>query len=438
MSHIASALKTEGYEVRMADNLFESDRLEEIVSETGPDFIGISLRNIDDHRIDETIFFVPQLFEAVTRIRRITDKPLIIGGSAYSLFPEILLEKSGADYGLIGEGDDTMPRLVRLLHGTVAMPPAEKDLADIGGLVYRRKGTIVRNDVRPVDGARITLPYRQPDMFDYYQTNGGIVNIQTQRGCPYSCCYCTYPVIEGRKVRFRDPEAIVDEIAQVVSRGGRYLFFVDSVFNIDDRHVAAVCETILSRGIVVSWGCFLRPKGITRELMELMARSGLRHVEFGTDSLCDEVLAAYGKSFTVDDIVCADELANEAQVRHAHFLISGGPGETSETLKVSYNNSLRLKKTAIFPFIGMRLYPGTPLYDRALAEGIITARTNLLTPFFYITPDISKEEIRSALEVCHKQSPRWIIDDPTPEQQRVILALRTKSIPGPLWEFLAQ
>ena len=435
ISHVAASLRGRGHEVVLADLRYDDGEIENIVENLQPRYIGLSLRNIDDHRIDETVFFVPVLYAIAERLRKISAAPIILGGSAYSLFPEELIEKSGADYGVVGEGDATLPHLIDMLMHAGAEPA---DLSTIQGLVYRNGGRIVRNPVAPLNAGTVARPYRPERLFDAYLTHSGVANIQTQRGCPYTCCYCTYPVIEGRTMRARDPAAVADEAAELEANGARYFFIVDSVFNADNDHVVAVCEAFLDRKITATWGCFLRPKAVSTELMELMARAGLRHIEFGTDSLCDRVLDAYGKQFTVDDIVTADNIAHACGVRHAHFLISGGPGETEATLQESFDNSVRLKKTVIFPFVGMRLYPGTVLYGRALKEKVIDETTDLLQPFFYVTGELRKERITEVLDMFHERASRWVVRDPSPEQLKVIERLRARNMSGPLWEFLAQ
>ena len=438
MSHVAAALLAHGHRVECADLGFDDDRLEEIVAGINPQFIGLSLRNIDDQRIDGTIFFVPQLYDVVKRLRGCTDAVVVLGGSAYSLFPEAILENSGADYGITGEGEAAMTALIEALRTPLSVS-SEGALSTIPGLVYRSAGKMLRNRPAPLDpGESVYRAYRHPRLFDRYIAETGVANVQSQRGCPYTCCYCTYPVIEGSRVRMRDAGAVVDEIVEAAARGGRYFFFVDSVFNIDSDHVARICEELIARRVAVMWGCFLRPKNIPEELMRLMARAGLRHIEFGTDSLSDTTLDAYGKQFTVDDIVRSDALADAAQVRHAHFLICGGPGETADTLNESFVNSLRLRKTVVFPYVGMRLYPGTLLYRTALAQGIVAGTMELLQPFFYVTPGIGKEAIAGILDGFHRKSPRWIVADPTPQERALIERLRAKSLPGPLWEFLVQ
>jgi radical SAM superfamily enzyme YgiQ (UPF0313 family) len=435
MSHVAASLRRYGHEVTLADLRYDDERIGQIVAEVQPRFIGLSLRNIDDQRIDETVYFVPALLTAAQRLRQLSDAPIILGGSAYSLFPEELLAQSGADYGIAGEGDEAMPQLISLL------AKGERDasaLSSVPGLVYREQGVVRRNSAQTVAGSDILPSYRSETLFNAYLEESGVANLQTQRGCPFSCCYCTYPLIEGSMVRRRDPLAVAGEVAALEAKGANYFFIVDSVFNIDNNHVAAVCEALLQKGVTATWGCFLQPKGIDHELMALMARAGLRHIEFGTDSLCDEVLSAYGKQFTVDDVVAVDNIADSCGVRHAHFLICGGPGETDATLEKAFENSTRLKKTAIFPYIGMRLYPQTALYRHALAEGVIAGSTDLLRPFFYVTNTVRKERIAELLESFHRRAPRWVIKDPSPEQLNVIRRLRAKQVMGPLWEFLAQ
>ena len=193
--------------------------------------------------------------------------------------------------------------------------------------------------------------------------------MQTQRGCGLRCCYCTYPVIEGRRHRRRPPELVAEEFEQLQRLGAKYVFIVDSIFNSSARHVTEVCEALLRRKVKLSWGCFLRPQGLTADLIKLMARAGLSHIEFGSDSFCDEVLAAYQKDFTFDDILRSSELARREHVDCCHFLICGGPGESRETLARSFANSQQLQGAVIMAVVGMRIYPGTHLFERAISEG---------------------------------------------------------------------
>jgi radical SAM superfamily enzyme YgiQ (UPF0313 family) len=172
--------------------------------------------------------------------------------------------------------------------------------------------------------------------------------------------------------------------------------------------------------------------------MKLMARAGLKHIEFGSDSFCDSVLNAYGKRFGFEDIYRSSELARKTLVHYAHFLIMGGPCETEATVRASFDNSLKLRKTVHFPFVGMRIYPQTDLFDRAVAEGVIQAGEELLRPRFYISPEISRTRIFALLKSWSAVRRNWIVDELSPSLAGVVQGLRKKGITGPLWEFLAR
>lgn len=73
----------------------------------------------------------------------------------------------------------------------------------------------------------------EEDLVGWYWQSSGMLNLQTKRGCPYSCIYCTYPLIEGRQVRTLDPEKTVEDLLRLKRNHGiNYVFFTDSVFNI--------------------------------------------------------------------------------------------------------------------------------------------------------------------------------------------------------------
>jgi radical SAM superfamily enzyme YgiQ (UPF0313 family) len=269
----------------------------------------------------------------------------------------------------------------------------------------------------------------------YYLRETGMMNVQTQRGCSCHCEYCTYPLIEGARFRRRPAEAVAEELAELQQRGAKYAVVVDSIFNSSAGHVQQVCEAILRRGLKMRWACFLRPAGLTAELMQLMARAGLAHAEFGTDSLCDSVMAAYGKQFTFDDVLRSHELARQAKVDSCHFLICGGPGETRDTLEEGYQNSLRLKETAILALVGMRVYPGTRLHARALRERPPPPDDALLQPHYYISSALTENEVFERLRDFSRRSPAWIVGDPPPRYMELAARLRSRGVIGPLWSY---
>ena len=427
---VNAALRQAGHETVWLDRLVNLNRLTETLEHFRPDFVGISLRNIDDVLIRKREKFFDELVSLKTTIRRHTAVPIILGGSGFSIFPEQLLELSGADYGIAGEGETGLLKLIEALNDGC-------EFSGIPGLVYRKNNKIIVNSAAPaspdLELAEADMP---PEVTGYYLAASSTLNLQTQRGCHFVCCYCTYPLIEGRNHRRRPPELVAADLERLQQRGAKFAFIVDSVFNSTPRHVTETCEAILRRGVKMSWSCFLRPQGLTAELMDLMARAGLTHVEFGTDSFSDTTLSAYHKHFTFEDVFISSELARQRKIEYCHFLISGGPGETEATLEEGFQNSLHLKNTVIMAVVGMRIYPGTPLFKVAVAEGKISPDAGLLMPEYYLAPGLTEETVFARLQEFARLSPSWIVGDPVPGYLELILRLRRRGVIGPLWSYL--
>jgi radical SAM superfamily enzyme YgiQ (UPF0313 family) len=404
--------------------------LEQALRESCPDLVGISLRNIDDVLIRKQETYYDDLPRLCHTVRTVANCPVVLGGSGFSIFPRELLELSGADFGVCGPGETPLLQLLELQADPSSLPR-------IPGLAHRNGEEILVSPQGHAPAADLDTADWPAPVVQHYLNAGGMLNLQTQRGCAFQCCYCTYPVIEGRSHRRQPAEAVAEEFAQLSRLGAKYAFVVDSVFNSSQRHVADICEAIIRRNLNIAWGCFLRPQGLTAELMQLMARAGLSHAEFGTDSLCDEVLSEYRKGFTFDDVLHSSDHARQAKVDYCHFLIAGGPGETEETLRISHRNSRLLGGSVFLAVVGMRIYPGTTLFDRAVSEGRIKPTADLLKPCYYLADGLSAETVFARLREFSRLSPNWIVGDPSPEYSRLVQRLRQRGVPGPLWSYFS-
>ena len=431
LAYLDTALHQAGHSTQWFDFEVEQRPLPEALSEFQPDFVGISLRNVDDVAINKREMFFTGLAALCDQIRRHWRGPIILGGSGFSIFPIPLLEFSGANYGIQGQGERSLVALLKALEN-------KKDVSEVPGLVFRQGDRIVINPGQntPLDEAG-GPPRRPAHLVDFYLRKSSMLNVQTQRGCAFACCYCTYPLIEGNACLRRSPEAVAEEFALLERLGAKYAFIVDSVFNTSAAHAAGICEALLRKGLNIRWGCFLRPQHLSPDLMRLMARAGLSHIEFGTDSFCDEVLQAYGKHFTFEDIYQSSELARVENVDYCHFLICGGPGETRKTLEAGFLNSQRLQQAIILPFVGMRIYPGTPLFAYAQAQSNALTTGDLLQPRYYLSPELTEDEIFTQLREFARRSPNWVVDEAPPIYLQAVERLRAIGIVGPLWSYLA-
>ena len=225
LAHLNAALRQAGHESIWVDRLVGADSLAETLNTSRPDFIGISLRNIDDVLIRKRETFFDELAALAAGIRRHTAAPIVLGGSGFSIFPQQLLELSGADFGITGEGEPGFLSLIDALK-------SGGDYRAIPGLVFRQNGSIIANPAAPGPLDRELADADRPAAITaHYLGTSGMLNVQTQRGCHFRCCYCTYPLIEGRRHRRRPPEAVAEEFEQLQRLGAKYVFIVDSIFN---------------------------------------------------------------------------------------------------------------------------------------------------------------------------------------------------------------
>jgi radical SAM superfamily enzyme YgiQ (UPF0313 family) len=432
---LAAALRAAGHEARLLDvRTIASDGipLADAVREAAPHLVGVSLRNIDNNQSAGTKDYLPDLLEAVAEIRRATAAPVVLGGSGYSLFPREILLRSGAEAGVAGPGEAALVALA----GRVAAGAPLSEGSEIPGLVVRRGDAVVSTPPRQPD-VLPGVPDRDPDLVRHYWREGGVLNLQVSRGCPWSCVYCTYPLLEGHRPVRRDVAAAVDEMQGLNGRTGvDHFFVVDSVFNADPALADAFAGEILRRKLRVTWSAFLTPKSVTRERAERWKASGLEGAELGVDALCDRVLREYGKPFDAREARAAADACAAADLPYIVYLILGGPGETRETLDETIAAALALPRAVVCAFAGMRIYPGTPLESRAVRDGLLAAGEDLLAPRFYFSPGADAGEVARRCAELGRQANWLVVGGGLEGKGRIAAAFRKRGRKGSLWQAL--
>ena len=426
LDHVADAISSH-HEVRIADvnALGDVNPLLRIIDTFAPDVIGMSIRNIDNTDQSDQRSFMEEYRRFVTAIRKHTQAPLVLGGSGFTLFPEEMMDALGAEYGVVGEGE----RLSDLLG---AMEKKEPIIGIPGVVTQAGPKTIPPPLVSP--WGRKHLP--DSPHLQYYLKNGGMLNLQTKRGCPFRCIYCTYPHIEGRKLRLLSPEAAAEDALRLQRVGAKYFFVTDSVFNSDPAHSMAVAEAFIKAGVKIPWGAFFAPVDPPDGYFELMARAGLTHAEFGTESLCDNMLKSYEKPFRIKHVFRAHKAAIDSGLYVSHFFLLGGPGEDGDSIDETLNNIEKLTRGVFFFFPALRIYPHTDLYDMAVAEGQISASRNLLEPCFYASKKIHQNEILRRLKTHARKRPNWVVGSGGDNTAGIVARLYERGHSGPLWEHL--
>jgi radical SAM superfamily enzyme YgiQ (UPF0313 family) len=397
----------------------------QLLKKTGPDYVCISLRNIDDVNIYRQESFIDQYKQIVNDTREYSGSVIIIGGAGFSIYPRLLFETLKPDFGIYGEGEISLYKLLNALEN-------RQNFKNIDGLLYFERGKVAENR----RDSYFNSPVLSLDhtLTDYYWKQSGMLNIQTKRGCPYNCIYCTYPLIEGHKVRTLDPDQIVKTLSDLYfTKKIDYVFFTDSIFNICNEFNLELADRLISADLKIHWGGYFNFTNLDRKLLERFRQAGLRHIEFGTESLSDTILKKYGKPFTVADILRISDLCNQLEINFAHFLILGGYGETNQTLDETFDNSKKIVKSVFFPFIGMRIYPGTRLHKIAVKEKVVKKDNPLLAPVYYVSKDIDLLSLKTRAKQTGKQ---WIFPDDN--RTDIMVRMRQKNMKGPLWEYLVE
>jgi radical SAM superfamily enzyme YgiQ (UPF0313 family) len=403
----------------------EDDGLPRAVGAFEPDIIAISLRNIDNTDALHPQGFMAHYQQLVQTVRRCSAAPIVLGGTGFTLFAHQIMRLLEADYGIVGEGE----RLALLLK---ALEQGE-DPASVPGVIV---GQSVVRDPDPWPHPVVRRFDPQGAHLDFYLRHGGMLNLQTKRGCPFRCIYCSYPYIEGRTLRLAPPEQLARTAVELQGAGARYLFVTDSAFNADGAHSLAVAQAFKRHGLTIPWGGFFAPVPMPADYFTILADCGLKHVEFGTESLCDAVLAAYHKPFMTCHVFAAHQAALAAGLHVAHYFLFGGPGETAQTLAESFSHMDTLQKTVLFLFCGMRIYPHTSLYEIALRQGQLSAGQSILEPVFYQPPSMSLTDIACQVETHAQGREHWVRGAGGERTIRILSRMYQRGRTGPLWEYL--
>jgi radical SAM superfamily enzyme YgiQ (UPF0313 family) len=427
LAYISAELEKNGIQHKILDLCFADDfknAIETTINDFNPDIVGLSLRNIDNVSYPNYISYLPFFRKVIQNVRKQSEAHIVLGGSGFSLIPDLVMTYLDADYGVIGEGEVSFVRLVRYLQG-------KEDLSSVlrAGIMDHHQGIIERLDDQQ-------MPERARFDNGAYLKWGGMGNIQTKRGCPFQCIYCTYPIIEGKHVRLRDPGLVCDEIEIMLEQGIDNIFIVDDTFNHPVHHAMAICNEITSRGLSFQWSCYANPKYITQSLLDSMLSAGCTSLEFGSDAANDIILRNLGKNFKVSDLEKASKICREFDMAFCHSLLLGGPGETMETVFETLEAIKDMSPTAVICMVGTRVFPGTRLAAICVEEGLVGPKTDFLKPIFYLSPAI-ENEILPFLEKFSRQNPNWIFPGLNINMNKDLQRkLRRFGIKGPLWEYM--
>jgi radical SAM superfamily enzyme YgiQ (UPF0313 family) len=274
-------------------------------------------------------------------------------------------------------------------------------LSEILGISYLDdEGQAVHTPARPyLDPNELPFPAWHHIDPKWYRDAGKrfpFITLISGRGCFGRCTFCRdVPLMEGRKLRLRDPELVADEIQYDLALFPylREVMFETDTFSASSKHVNGVCEAIMRRGLKVTWSCNCRTD-VDLKLLPLMKRAGCRMLMVGFEFGTQEALDAVRKGTTLDHSV---RLAQEAKRL-------GAPGESKESALKTIEFAKILPMDTV-QFSGMCAYPGSEIYNEATEKGFLVPGAwrewvddnwEQVTVLSY--PEFSKEEIDQLID----------------------------------------
>ena len=387
---VAHAAERAGHSVYLLDLMFAEYALNDIASaltDIRPDVVALSVRNIDNNDMQETVFFLDDLPGIVHAIRSWTGVPIILGGAALGVMPEQILRLTGADCAVIGDGEVVFPLMLERI-------AQYKDFRDLPGVAWIEKGEF-RSNSSAAAAFSSTCPtpdYRRWLKMANYRSQWATIPIQTKTGCQFQCVYCTYPGIEGNRCRLKEPASVADSVLRLAAGGLRDIEFVDSVFNAPREHALNVCAELARVGHRARLQCLeLNPLDFDDTLVTAMEKAGFVGMGITLESASDLVLQGLRKGFTSREVHHAAEVVRRHRIPCVWIFLFGGPGETEDTVKETLQFAERHIRPSDVAFFntGIRIYPGTELESIARDQGVLSrSPEEMLSPVFYVSPSV--------------------------------------------------
>ena len=395
LEYVAEYLKSHHVNIITIDLSFQPEsEIEKAVKNTFPDFIGINIRNLDDCRFQSKTFFLPEIKKIVTRLKKITDAPIIAGGGGFSVSPESALEYLGLDYGICRDGEEAMLSFIESFKNPETIP----------NLIYKKDGIYIRNkqqffDLRKLNPERTVFDNKR------YFNEGGMGSVETKRGCIKDCIYCVDYLTKGKCLRLREPKSVVKEMEKLYEMGITHFHLCDSEFNIPHYHAVLICQALIKSDLSnnIKWYCYCSPKEFDYELAKMMVNAGCAGINFGVDSASEDILTLLKRDFTSLDLVNTAETCHRYEIPFMYDLLFGVPGENERTINETIELMKKIKPTIVGTAIGVRLYNKTPMTELVkdlLAKGAVKKdclygdvanNDDFLKPVFYISPVLGED-----------------------------------------------
>jgi len=361
---LASYVREHRHQVYIYDFQTEDQDFFEFIKNFQPDLVGISCQTALFYNTIKLSKKIKQEFSKV---------PIIIGGSHGSYRPQDFFESPNINLVVRGEGEITLLELINYYRF------GNKKLKDIKGISFKQNGKIINNPHRELISDLDTLPIPAIDLLDMKKYHvspdnylgGQVAMMNTTRGCPFNCIFCACKLAFNKTYRARSLDNVFREIKYYIDNYQiSEIYFIDDSFALDRTRTIKFCNRMIETGYnkKVLWWCQTRVDLLDEEMLKKMHQAGCRILSFGIESGVQKLLNIISKKITIKQIKYGVKLARKTGLEPRGSFILGLPEETFlDSLKTIF---FALSLPLIRAKFGLATpYPGTKLWDIALAEG---------------------------------------------------------------------
>ena len=331
LAMLASVLEQEGFTVKCVDReACSEDDYIQTLHDFKPHIVGLSSTTMGVLSVVEMARIAKEIDPDVTTI---------VGGYGVSCDPDFVMNHESFDYGVIGEGEETLAELSNNIRDS-------KSCEDVQSLVWKDNGKIIKNERRPPNKDLDSLPRPNFDHFDI-KSYGKSLPIFTTRGCPYNCLYCVVNKVGVRGSRPKTALAVVDEMEYYLDRYNIRVFsVVDDNFSVDKKRAHAICDEIINRKLDIKFllGQGIRADNIDRELFIKMKAAGCPIVAMGVETTNPQTMKALRRGIKLERIAESIQDAKAAGLIVKTFNLIGGPYETYQDVMntIKFNEKMKV------------------------------------------------------------------------------------------------
>ncbi len=397
--------KNEGYDQVWQDGAFDVyglgfSEIKQRIEEFAPDAVGITCL---------ASFNWPEVMEVARKAKEVDQDILTMAGGTHPAFmsSRCLMECPELDLVIRGEGEQTLAELIK-------KGGKGEDLGPMPGVAFRDNGEVVCGDLPPPIDDLDRLPFPARDMMDmegYFRTQAPFsrtfmekrnTSIQTSRGCPAHCTFCSSSRFWGHRFRPRSAENVLAEMEHLWNDYGvRELQFIDDNLIFDRQRAVNIFQGMIDRGLAFKW-CMPNGAALWRldvDLLRLMKDAGCYSLTLAFESGNQKVLSRLVKKpLNLDKVPPLVEEMKRLGIQLHAFFISGFPGETREQMWDTYKLAKSLDLDGAYFFIATPL-PGTELCETGMEKGYLSPDLDFTRIEFnkghFNTPEWSAEEVET-------------------------------------------